>query len=713
MLKFKTYNIENISITNEVLSIYLTNFWNDIYKPLISKVVNKHLLILIKIQFSNGDHRSIGQSRLVNYNERLLYLEYLSETLSILSDSYSVNPISKIIFSYIIKDGEATESNRRLINNLSVSETPKHRFNNMELPITMDIKKYGTIRSIQLLDNCTRYIIHNLKRIFEVDVNLDGLTNNVRILGASDLKWKDTRRSEGGFIREIGKSTIYFNEEGEIILRKQVLPAKPFKRTKLDSKLLTKFVTMDIETIQKDGKIVPYLACAYNGSKTIKSFSENQNELFTRKAVFMDGLLTFFTKRTKLLTVYAHNFSGFDGIHLMRHLLNYGIVEPLLFNGKLYSIKLKLKNGKTIIFKDSMLLLPLSLRKLCKAFGIEIGKGYFPFLLSNIWYSGVLPAFKYWTNIDFTEYTQIKLENKNKFWSFKIRAEEYCEQDCIVLHQVLVKFNELIFNKFQINIHSVLTLPALAMRIYKSHYMKDDTIYQLVGKVEQAIRQSYSGGSVDVYIPHSKQGTFVDIVSTKWISKLFYYDVNSLYPYVMANMSMPIGKPIYFEGDIRKVESKAYGYFYCEITTPDYLEHPILQRRIHTSLGIRTIAGLGNWKGWIYSKEMDNAIKFGYTFNIIKGYQFEEGDLFSSYVNTLYDLRQEYDKSHPLNMIAKLLPRSENSLYGKFGMKMEITRVDIFPIFDENDKLIFRNELEKWKEGIHDWIKLDNHNSCS
>ena len=57
---------------------------------------------------------------------------------------------------------------------------------------------------------------------------------------------------------------------------------------------------------------------------------------------------------------------------------------------------------------------------------------------------------------------------------------------------------------------------------------------------------------------------------------------------------MPVGKPIAFEGDIRKYEPNAFGFFYCKMTSPDYLENLILLRRIRTSEGIRTIAGLGS-----------------------------------------------------------------------------------------------------------------------
>jgi hypothetical protein len=78
---------------------------------------------------------------------------------------------------------------------------------------------------------------------------------------------------------------------------------------------------------------------------------------------------------------------------------------------------------------------------------------------------------------------------------------------------------------------------------------------------------------------------------------LFDYDVNSLYPNAMKNNPMPVGKPVPFEGDIRKVVPDAFGFFYCKITSPEYLEHPILQKRINTKEGPRTIAGLGSWEG--------------------------------------------------------------------------------------------------------------------
>lgn len=113
--------------------------------------------------------------------------------------------------------------------------------------------------------------------------------------------------------------------------------------------------------------------------------------------------------------------------------------------------------------------------------------------------------------------------------------------------------------------------------------MPQDSIYQLHDLVEHNIRQSYTGGAVDVYIPHNKNGGTPET--------LYDYDVNSLYPNVMLNNPMPTGKPVAFLGDIRKYNPNAFGFFYCNITSPDYLEHPILQRRIKIGSNVRTIAG--------------------------------------------------------------------------------------------------------------------------
>jgi hypothetical protein len=424
----------------------------------------------------------------------------------------------------------------------------------------------------------------------------------------------------------------------------------------------------------------------------------------------MDKLLLKLEKGSKYY-IYAHNLGTFDGVLILKHLFKFGKVEPILHNGKIISIKLIVKGltkdeNITLIFKDSYLTLTSSLRNLCRAFNVESSKGHFPFLLNDIYYIGIFPKFEYWTDITYKEWELLKLSHGKRMWSFQVEAIKYCKLDCESLHQVLTSYNEIIFNQFNINIHRSLTGPALTMRIFKTHFMPKNTIYQLLDQIEIDIRKSYTGGAVDVYIPHNINGPILTKNRKGKYKVLYSYDVNSLYPFIMANLDMPIGKPIVFEGNIRQVDSEAYGFFYCKINSPNYLEYPILQRRIKTSEGIRTVAGLGSWEGWINSAEMDNAMKFGYTFEIIKGYQFDKGNIFKEYIESLYKLRLNYPKAHPMNYIAKLLM---NSLYGKFGMKMENTEVLIFDCSNPVGQDTFNEIFELWAESIKDYITIDNH----
>ena len=512
MIKLKTYNINNQILTNELLVTYINTFWLDIFNDI--KDTN-HLLLLCKVQFTDEElgYRTLSHLTKVNFEDKDLYLDLILNRLSILSDSYTTLPISNLMFSYIIKKGQCNEKDRILLKNIEDKPLSFHSFNNFILPISMNPNDYGqlSIDKIMEIDGVSfhRYIIEGNTKSFQIDVSLDGLINKVKILGNYDLTWTDTLINEesGLFIREIKKSTIYFLD-GEVVLRKQVLPAKPFRKLTKDNNMVNDFFTIDIETIKENGKLTPYLICGYDGLSYITSYGKDQNSLFKS---FIDQLLS--NIKPGITYIYAHNLSGFDGIFLLKHLLGYGKVEPLLFNGKLITIKVKITGDKksvargptkTLVFKDSYLLLPLSLRKLCKAFGIEVPKGYFPFLLTNVFYTGVIPKLEYWIGIDNTIYDTLKLEHKNKMWSFQDEAIKYCKLDCQVLHQILVKFNELIFNEFSINIDKPLTLPSLAMRIYKTLYMPENSIYQLLGRQEQNIRQSYSGGIKYNYLYKNK-----------------------------------------------------------------------------------------------------------------------------------------------------------------------------------------------------------------
>jgi len=411
--------------------------------------------------------------------------------------------------------------------------------------------------------------------------------------------------------------------------------------------------------------MVPYLVSFYDG-KLAKSFFNNDPDKLVKD--FIDNL---FIKKYNNKLVYMHNFTGFDGFFLIRYLVNLTSIKPLIHNGEFISIEC-IKDGIKLIFRDSYKHLLASLDKLSKSFGVE-NKGIFPYYFTDLDYKGEFPNYKYFdpNKVSIEEYNKALEESGNKTstggWNFEKEAIKYCEQDCRSLHQVISKYNELFFSNFNFNIHKYPTLPSLAFANYRTNFMPSENFYpipQINDKIYKDIKLSYTGGATEMYIPVVPQGV-----------KIHAYDINSLYPSVMLNNDFPIGNPTYFEGNILKISPKAFGFFYCKITAPKDLKHPILQIHYKTKNGIRTLSPLGEFEGVFFSQELYNAEKFGYNFEILWGYTFKKANIFKEYITNLYQLRLEYPKTAPMNFIAKI---HLNSLYGRFGMKDLFEDIVIF-----------------------------------
>ena len=164
--------------------------------------------------------------------------------------------------------------------------------------------------------------------------------------------------------------------------------------------------------------------------------------------------------------------------------------------------------------------------------------------------------------------------------------------DCISLYEVIIKFNKFIYNKFKINVLNYPTLPSLTFAIFRSNYLENYTIPKIGGTMFNDIRESYTGGHTDIYHSYGEN--------------LNIYDINSLYPTAMKYFDMPVGPVYFFEGNIDKFKSyinnlfnsnkRAFGFFYVKVTTPSYLERPLLQVKVKTDNGFRTIAPLGSWE---------------------------------------------------------------------------------------------------------------------
>ena len=133
----------------------------------------------------------------------------------------------------------------------------------------------------------------------------------------------------------------------------------------------------------------------------------------------------------------------------------------------------------------------------------------------NVNYIGNVPNINYFKDIDIVDYNNY-VNERNNIWDLKNELLNYNMIDCIALYEILIKFNDLIYEKFSLNAFNYPTLPSLAFAIYRSSFMNDYKIPRIGGKMLHDIRKSYTGGATEMYIPYGEN--------------LYHYDINSLYP---------------------------------------------------------------------------------------------------------------------------------------------------------------------------------------
>jgi hypothetical protein len=262
---------------------------------------------------------------------------------------------------------------------------------------------------------------------------------------------------------------------------------------------------------------------------------------------------------------------------------------------------------------------------------------------------------------------------------------KYCLQDCISLWHILDKFNQLIFDKYQLNIHKFPTLPSLAFAIYRSFYLKDFKIPKITGDTFTNIQKSYTGGHCDVYHLYSNK-------------ECRLYDFVSLYPSVMLEQKYPVGLVNKFIGNPLQsgltfndlYNDNILSFIKCYIFVDKTINRPVFQTHLKLpgSNSIRSISATGSFKDqWIFLPELieyqrltNNKIRIIKN-SIKEGYIFESGNIFDNYIRNLFEIKQTVSKNNPWYLISKILM---NSLYGRFGLK---------PIMQEYN-LLDRNEIE-------------------
>lgn len=208
--------------------------------------------------------------------------------------------------------------------------------------------------------------------------------------------------------------------------------------------------------------------------------------------------------------------------------------------GMWYSIKIKTPNGYYIEFRDSLKLLPFSVRKIGKDFKTKHQK----------------------TEIEYTGFRQ-----KNGILTDKER--EYIANDVLVVKEAL----EIIFSQG----HNRLTIGSCCMAEFKRTMSYWDFQNYFPNLYECRLtddNHDYGSTTVGEYIHKSYKGGWCYLVKGKE-NKIYKdgltADVNSLYPSMMSGQSgntYPIGLPKFWIGEMPKyLQGQTWHYYFIRIRT--------------------------------------------------------------------------------------------------------------------------------------------------
>jgi hypothetical protein len=228
------YPIKTEFFTKKVLNNTFNKFWSKIVETIKE---DKHILILLRLQFNDDRIVTIGQLQKLNSIEyKKEWIDYILNIIELKTDYYIETPIKNIIYSYGIRKGKS--SNLELKNKNKQNVTTQLYYNN-KLPITFNPLDYGIIIQETKIDKGIKFIIAPTnKSLFIIDqikeeYNLVEYYKNNKLV----IKWKDIYISELSFIREIGKSKYTYEKlnldsKYELVLIQTIKPVKYIQKIK-------------------------------------------------------------------------------------------------------------------------------------------------------------------------------------------------------------------------------------------------------------------------------------------------------------------------------------------------------------------------------------------------------------------------------------------------------------------------------------------------
>lgn len=229
-------------------------------------------------------------------------------------------------------------------------------------------------------------------------------------------------------------------------------------------------------------------------------------------------------------------------------------------------------------------------------------------------------------------------------------AVPYCRNDVLILKVAMMEFMKFIQEEDLGNF--MMTIAGQSFTAFRHRFMKHDIYIHKSPDCLKLEREAYAGGRNECW----RIGN-VD-------EKVFYLDVNSMYPYVMKNFKYPT----------KLVTCRKYGELKDIVNFIDRGYYIIAKVKLRTDKRIyfkkagKLIFPVGEFITTLSTPELIRAIKDDHIIEVIEFNVYENDYLFVEYVDYFYGKRLDAKrlKDEVRVLLYKLFL---NSLYGKFGQK--------------------------------------------
>ena len=218
-----------------------------------------------------------------------------------------------------------------------------------------------------------------------------------------------------------------------------------------------------------------------------------------------------FSIKHKGYCLIAHNVKGFDAVLIQRWLIDHRPTADMHVIHSGQKIMQLTLNDYQIRLIDSLNFLQMPLSKFPATFGLDLStysKGDFPFKFNtfeNQNYVGRMPGLEFYsidTKSDEKKRNEFiawheKLVKENYIFDFQKEMYKYCSQDVTILRLCCVQFRNTFLCETGVDPFCYCTIAASVMAVYRSKYLKENTIGIVPKNLYRNSNKPYSKSSIE------------------------------------------------------------------------------------------------------------------------------------------------------------------------------------------------------------------------